>query len=749
MKTIFKIFAALLVVIVIAIAAVVITFDPNAYKTQITEAVEQQTGRTLTIDGKIALSLFPWVGLEVGKLSLSNANGFSKAEFARMDQLDIKIKLLPLLASNIEIDKIRLHGLFVSLETHKDGKTNWQDLAQSESATTEAEPVAVTPATSDEPAASFQLAGFMVNGIELVDANLQWLDDQAGSHAKISKLNLETGAIKFDEWIPVKFSTHINSTEPELDASIKLDTRIKINQALNVFDVQGFALDVNALMKSVMAERMALSVNLDARADLQAQKVELSKLTLSALGASINAKLAVSNLDTQPKITGTLSGENIRPRELATKLGITLPESRDSWALSELSFKSAIQASAEAAKLDQFELVLDKSKLSGFVHIDDIATPAIRYQLALDAIDLDAYLPAPVEPVVEPVPPVAAVPEDVVIDLPLEFLRKLELDGEMKIASLRITDIAISDMLIKTTAAKGIIKLDPLSMKLLDGSFTTSVSLDARSTPVYHITAKASDVKPAAVVNPLLVGMLGNQELALEGVMQMDADITTRGDTLNTLKKEAVGPVNISMGHTSVTGVDIVYYLRNAVASYAEAKKIPVKEGFRGSYTPKEKTAFDKVIISAKLANGIVNNDQFLMDSKRLKVNGGGTINILNNSLDEKITVQLDAGSDKTTVEKILQKPLGVHIHGPFAAPAIDVDYASLGKAIGGMLTDESKEKIQQKTDALKEESKAKVEAAKQKLQEQEDAKKAALEQKAKDSVKEKTKDKLKGLFNR
>ncbi len=229
----------------------------------------------------------------------------------------------------------------------------------------------------------------------------------------------------------------------------------------------------------------------------------------------------------------------------------------------------------------------------------------------------------------------------------------------------------------------------------------------------------------------------------VEGVAQFNADIKTRGETLNTLKQSATGTVSLNMGHTSITGVDINYYLRNAIAGFAESKKLSVPEDFRGTYTPEQKTAFDQVVVHAKLGNGKVNNDQLLLDSRRLKVNGSGVINIMNNTLDEKVFVQLDVGRDKTLVEKILQKPVGVRVHGAFAQPAIDIDYDSLSKAISSMLKEEAKAKAREKADAFKAEQKAKLDAQKQKLKEQEEAKKAELEQKAKDKLK----DKLKGLF--
>ena len=114
-------------VVVLAVALLFIV-DPNDYKGQIASAVEAQTGRTLTIEGDMALSVFPWLGLDIGKTQLSNAAGFGDAPMARMDAVQVRVKMLPLLRNDLEMDTVRLSGLQLNLARLADGSTNWDDL---------------------------------------------------------------------------------------------------------------------------------------------------------------------------------------------------------------------------------------------------------------------------------------------------------------------------------------------------------------------------------------------------------------------------------------------------------------------------------------------------------------------------------------------------------------------------------------------------------------------------------------------
>jgi AsmA protein len=49
----------------------------ETYKAELAEQVKSATGRDLTIEGDVSLSIFPTVGIEVGEVAFSNAPGAS------------------------------------------------------------------------------------------------------------------------------------------------------------------------------------------------------------------------------------------------------------------------------------------------------------------------------------------------------------------------------------------------------------------------------------------------------------------------------------------------------------------------------------------------------------------------------------------------------------------------------------------------------------------------------------------------
>ena len=130
MKLFFKILFGLLILVLIALVTFAFIFNPNDYKDDVITLFKENTGRQLSIPGNISLSLFPWIGLELGKIEISNAHGFAKKPFAKMTHLQVRAKFWPLLQQRLEADTLVIEGLSLNLAKNKHGKTNWDDLLQ-------------------------------------------------------------------------------------------------------------------------------------------------------------------------------------------------------------------------------------------------------------------------------------------------------------------------------------------------------------------------------------------------------------------------------------------------------------------------------------------------------------------------------------------------------------------------------------------------------------------------------------------
>ncbi|MEO8992039.1 MAG: AsmA family protein, partial [Nitrosospira sp.] len=105
---------------------IAVTFDPNAYKSQIIQLVKEKNQRDLKLDGDIRLTFFPRLGVEIPGLSLSEYQ--SDEEFASAENVLVSLAFLPLLRKQLELDEIVVTGLKANLIRFTDGHMNIDDL---------------------------------------------------------------------------------------------------------------------------------------------------------------------------------------------------------------------------------------------------------------------------------------------------------------------------------------------------------------------------------------------------------------------------------------------------------------------------------------------------------------------------------------------------------------------------------------------------------------------------------------------
>jgi len=142
-KKIFKLFAYLVLVLVIFVAAVtgifIATFDANEYKQDLTDLVREQSGRDLQFYGDVSLTIYPALGMELGALSFSNASGFGDQPMIKVNKVSISVDVASLIAFSPEVDQLVLSDLDINLQKNKNGVTNWDDLLKPETESTATE----------------------------------------------------------------------------------------------------------------------------------------------------------------------------------------------------------------------------------------------------------------------------------------------------------------------------------------------------------------------------------------------------------------------------------------------------------------------------------------------------------------------------------------------------------------------------------------------------------------------------------
>lgn len=304
MGKLLKIIGGLLLLLVLVVIVAPLVIDPNDYRDQIQQVVKEKTGRDLLINGDLSLSVFPWVGVEINDVSLSNAKGFKAKHFAEIKEANVKVKLLPLLSRKVEVSTVVLNGVSLNLEKNKAGKTNWDDMAQAPADQDKASDTA-----KDGSAAAF--GAIAVGGLQLADANVTWDDASKNESYSLADLNLTTDALSLGKPMGVDLAFTVDSSKPKATIRLKLAGDLIINESLNKFDFQNMTLAIDAAGEPVPGGAMRIDMASHLVADLAGKgSLSLNPLTIKFDDSTLTGDASVKNLS-NPAIGFNLAVDSI------------------------------------------------------------------------------------------------------------------------------------------------------------------------------------------------------------------------------------------------------------------------------------------------------------------------------------------------------------------------------------------------------------------------------------------------------
>jgi uncharacterized protein involved in outer membrane biogenesis len=279
----------------VVVLGAVMFFDPNDHKARIIAKVEEETGRTLKLEGDINLSYYPWLGLEVSGVTLGNAEGFGEAPFMHADVVALRIKTMPLLKKQYELDTLQLHGVEVNLAKNKAGVTNWDNLlGEQKDEVQKQEPI--------------KLAAVILGGVDIKDTRFTWADEAAGRTFKVSEMNITTGELIYGAPIDIKMNLKAESSNPAIKTDMKMQGTASYNLDAETYAFNPIEVSAKLTGKNVPGGKADLKFNTGIAFNLKDETASINDLTLSVLGTLVKAQLNASNIKSgKPNTEGQLS----------------------------------------------------------------------------------------------------------------------------------------------------------------------------------------------------------------------------------------------------------------------------------------------------------------------------------------------------------------------------------------------------------------------------------------------------------
>ncbi len=581
LKFIAIVVGVLVILIVVAALVLPLVINPNKFKPQIVHAVKERTGRELNLQGNIHLSVFPWIGLKLGKTELSNAPGFGKRPFARVNSVDVSVALLPLLHNKKVIRKVALDGVELNLARDRHGRNNWDDMVRASQRGNGGRAQVPTQGTSPAAAAG-ALATIRIDGIDVSNGTFRWDDERASQSYTVDRLELHTGAIAPGKPVDLRLAFDLRSGKPVLR------TRVDLRSKLTV--------DPN-------------------KQTLRARDTELKLGPLS-----LHTDLDAHHLLGKPDFNGKISIGDFSPAALLKQLGIHY-DPVDSSALGRANLSANLRGTPSSIYLDKMHLRLDDTVVTGSASARFASLPAIDFNLSADGIDLDRYLPkATGEKAAKKRRGGAAA---VVVPVPL--IKEMNVHGALHVGKLKAFGIRSTDISARVAAKNGFTTIGPNTARLYSGRYLGKTTVDVRKgAPRFTMDERLEGIQ--------LGGFLKDAGIfdRFEGTGDVRAKLSAHGLDADDILHSLDGTASVSLKNGTLHGVDVY----NTVVNSCETGSYAAGEA--GAATP-----FASLHASAKLNNGVADNRDLRLAGRLFQVSGAGKVNLGRGTIDYLAEVRL------------------------------------------------------------------------------------------------------------
>lgn len=599
--------------VIAALLLVPLFVDVEKYKPEIEKHVSTAVGRPFAIKGPLKLSLFPWAGVAFSDLHLGSPPGYKEKDLLVVKSFDVRMKLLPLLFKDVQVQRFVIDGPRLALEKNKAGRGNWEGWGTPQA---KAAPKAGAPPAPNGPMGGLPLKSLAVGEFAVRNGSVVYVDQSSGSRREVSDVNLELKDVSLDRPIRLSLSAVVEKLPVSMDGQI------------------------GPVGPDPGKGTIPLDVSVKAFKEV-----------------AVNLKGHVQDAMAGPQFDLALAVEPFSPRKVFTALQVPFPvTTADPDALNRVGLRSQIQGGLQQVKLADGALDLDESKLAFSATVKDFAKPDLAFDLTLDKINADRYLPPPSEKSGE------AKKEQPAPSKKADYLslRTLIVDGKARVGTLTAKGLKIQDIALTITGRNGVIQIDPLVATLYKGTLTAKAAADVRQdAPRSTVALQARNVE----AGPLLEDFLKKD--FLEGTANVEANITALGDTSERIKRSLNGKGQAIFSNGAIKGIDLAGMVRNVTSAF----------GLSPQGGAKQRTDFSELNAPFTITDGVVTTPGTSLVSPLLRVLATGKANLVDESLDlrvePKVVGTLKGQGD---VKERGGVTVPVLVKGTFSAPSFQPD---------------------------------------------------------------------------
>ncbi|KZN64653.1 AsmA family protein [Pseudoalteromonas luteoviolacea] len=629
MKAILKGVVGVVVLIVALLILAPLLIPTETIVSQITSQVEKTTGRTLTISGDSELSVFPELNITLNQVEFENMPTGSQPNMLTMEQLAVHIPWLSLLSGEFTLERFVINNPQVLLEVDTKGQANWQLFP-------------TAPEQDKQPDERGQQSGVT--------------QLPAGFDISLGEVAIYGGSITYKD-------AQTNSVQKVTD----LDLSVILPSLYQSLAIRGAI--------SYQAQRFELELAVDNPAKaIQSEDFKFSKKLRNEL---VNLDFNGEIVEQAKRFKGelTVSGDSVKA--LTAWQNISL-DAKDN-AFNQFKINGEMQFADSVFTLSRLSAELDALKIAGNASVNLKERLSVSADVDLGMLDLNPYLPEPVEVAEETPTEQEKAPSQPLVwdDTEIDLSALNQLDAKLKIRStgLKARKITLGENQLSVQLEQGKARVSLDKFNAYEGSGRGEIAVNAAKKPYVIETNFALK---AINAEPLLTDAVDFDKVLGKG--SINWNLNTQGVSQKQFVSRLGGKLAFEFKDGGVKGANLAEMVRKG-QEMLKGNFSGLSEGINADFDPEQKTDFSALTGSFNFNQGVGKNTDLLLASPLIRVTGSGTVDLPKTFVDYRLvtgivdTIEGQSSQDTSTGFKV-----PVRIKGPFHQVETSLDLSSAAK---------------------------------------------------------------------
>lgn len=452
--------------------------------------------------------------------------------------------------------------------------------------------------------------------------------------------------------------------------------RFRGNVSTSRFAADSAAKAFAAMLPPNLAANELGTIQLDARFDFDAaaDTVTVAPFNAEMFGLKASGDVTGRTVSRAATWTGTAKISQFSPQELLKRFGLPPQPTSDPRALTRATIDTRYTVTKDRAELSNVVLALDDTKITGDFAIVGFDKPAYRFTLDVDSVDADRYLPPKARD--------ANAGEATAGDIELPQNNTMDLDGTMRVGTLRLAGMLFNDVGSRIIIGNGDATLQNARARLYGGEFSGNFRVRAAGNePGLALDGRASGLQ----LKPLIEALTGDAA-NFSGTGNFELNLQGKGRTVIENVRTAGGNVGFSMTDGAIQGFNLG---RTLCAAYNATQRVA------GPPERPKQTEYRAIQGTASVAAGVATSRDLLARTSFMDITGQGTLGLveqrLDYDLDAKLTGKIEIPGCET-MDQFIGDALPFDIRGTVTDPTITPDFSKL---IQRRVREEVKERLQ------------------------------------------------------